>query len=320
MFNSYVHDKQAQTASARSHRELEGEKLREKEGKTRTELARRFKQRLDQELVKVTYMQIALNTSAPCRHKDTQATAKLLGEAKFRVQGCRTTLERLEDSAGDRALLDTSASHTPVFLLRPRQKDLEISSPLRFGANTQAERLTDATGTRFRYNPAGKSYTDLRAHSAGRALHSDTLQKTHYKTILSLGLNLHAWLQGKNYAGPREEALREQVRMEKLGKVAMEPRKCKPLLLKQQLDDSLSFIENLRNAPSSAQNLVLTHEQQMRLTDQIVRNKDLKGERHYNVTPLRSHIGSSPTTYHSSFMRMTSLSAERKQQKQRKIV
>ena len=53
MFNSYVHEKQEQTATARSRRELEGEKAREKEGKMRTELAQRYKQRLDQELVKV---------------------------------------------------------------------------------------------------------------------------------------------------------------------------------------------------------------------------------------------------------------------------
>lgn len=112
--------------------------------------------------------------------------------------------------------------------------------------------------------------------------------------------------------------LRDQVRREKLGKVPMEPRKDKPLLLEQPLDTSLSLIENIRNAPSS-DNLVLTHEQKMRLTEEIVRNSDLKAARHYNVTPLRSRIGSSPTTYHSGFMKVMSLSPSRKTQ-ERKLI
>lgn len=106
------------------------------------------------------------------------------------------------------------------------------------------------------------------------------------------------------------------MRQEKLGKVAMEPRTDKPLLLKQPLDSSLSLLDNLRNAPS-ADNLVLTQEQKKRLTEEIVRHTELKAVRRYNVTPLRSRIGSSPTTYHSGFMRVPSLSPSRKTHERR---
>lgn len=53
MFNSFVHEKRVQTAAVSSRRQLEQVKSTEKDGKLRSELAIRYKQRLDQELVKV---------------------------------------------------------------------------------------------------------------------------------------------------------------------------------------------------------------------------------------------------------------------------
>jgi len=105
--------------------------------------------------------------------------------------------------------------------------------------------------------------------------------------------------------------LKEQVKQEKLGKVTMKPRSDKPLLCKQPLNISLSLLENLRNAPS-AQNLVLTYEQKMHLTEEIIRKRDWRADR--RCSPLRSHIGSSPTTYYGGFMRKTSLSVGRKRE------
>ena len=85
MFNSYVHEQRVQTAAVSSRRQLEQVKTTEKGGRVRTELALRYKQRLDQELVKVTDRQLALDCSAG-KSRDVQ-TSKLLGEAKFRIQG-----------------------------------------------------------------------------------------------------------------------------------------------------------------------------------------------------------------------------------------
>ncbi len=138
-----------------------------------------------------------MNTSATGKSKDVQ-TSKLLGEAKFRIQGHRTTLERLDDSAQERALLDTSASHAPVFMLRQRRKELEIGTALRFGVKTQAERVLDAVRSQVHYTPEPKNYSEMRTQSAGRGLLPEYHRKTHYKTILSLEMNLHTWQQG-NY-------------------------------------------------------------------------------------------------------------------------
>lgn len=197
MFNSYVHEKRVQTAAVSSRRQLEQVKSTEKGEKVRTELALKYKQRLDQELVKVTGTQLALDCSAAGKSRDLQ-TSKLLGEAKFRIQGHRTTLERLEESAQERALLDTSASHAPIFMLRERRKELEIGTALRFGVKTQAERLTAAVNSQIRYTPEPRQYSEMRTQSAGRGLLPEYHHKTHYKTILSLEMNLHSWQQGKH--------------------------------------------------------------------------------------------------------------------------
>jgi len=208
MFNSYV---QEQRALAATRQQSEQASHTDKANSKRTELALKYKQRLDQELVKVLqyishmvaqtkacqlHIQLALNTSVPGRPKNTP-TAKLLGAAKLRVQGCRTTLERLQESAQERALLDTSASHTPAFLLRPRQKDLEIGTVLRFGVKTQTERLTEVIQSQFPSNSPGKGCESMRTQSAGRRLLPEYHKKTYEKTILSVGMDLHAWLQGK---------------------------------------------------------------------------------------------------------------------------
>lgn len=196
MFNAYVHEMRVQTAVATSRREVEQAKVTEKDIKLRSQLAQRYKHRLDQELIKVLSTQLALNTSAACKPKE-EPTSKLLGEAKFRIQGHRTTLERLQDSEQERALLDTSASHAPVFLLRPRRKDLEIGSVLRFATKTQAERLTSVVNSQIGYTPEPKHYSEMRTQSAGRGLLPEYHNKTHYKTILSLEMNLHSWQQGE---------------------------------------------------------------------------------------------------------------------------
>lgn len=193
MFNSYVQEQRALEAT---RQQSEQASHTDKANSKRTELALKYKQRLDQELVKVLHIQLALNTSVPGRPRNTP-TAKLLGEAKLRVQGCRTTLERLQESAQERALLDTSASHTPAFLLRPRQKDLEIGTVLRFGVKTQTERLTEVIQSQFPSNSPGKGCESMRTQSAGRRLLPEYHKKTYEKTILSVGMDLHAWLQGK---------------------------------------------------------------------------------------------------------------------------
>lgn len=198
MFNSYLHEKRASTAAASSRRQLQQVRLAEQDERLRNELAQKYKHRLDQELVRVLCTQIALNSSASARIKDPP-TSKLLGEARFRVTGHRTTLERLEQSAQERALLDTSASHAPAYLLRPRKKELELGQPIRFGVKTQAERLTEALRSQYSYTPEpGRAPTpsDSKPHSVGRALLPDYHNKTHYKTILSLEMNLHSWQQG----------------------------------------------------------------------------------------------------------------------------
>ena len=316
MFNCYLHEKRSHTAAASSRKQLQQSKLAEQDEKLRNELALKYKHRLDQELVKVPLTQLALNSSASARIKESP-TSKLLGEAKFRIQGCRTTLERLEQSAQERALLDTSASHTPVFLLRPRRKELEIGQPIRFGVKTQAERLTEAVRSQCSYTPEpGRMYppVDTRAQSASRALMPEYHNKTHYKTILSLEMNLHSWQQGSDSAGPKEQEIRDRLRQEKLGKVDMQPSKVKPVILKQPVDVNLSLIDNIRKAPST-ENLVLTHEQKTRLTEEIVRKSELRAVRNHQVTPLRSRIGSSPTTYHSGFLHQKSLSPAHRTEK-----
>lgn len=300
MFNSYVQEQRAQAARHQSPRTVQ-------EGKQRTELALKYKQRLDQELVKVQLIQLALHLPVPGRNTHTP-TAKLLGEAKFRVQGCRTTLERLAESAQARDLLDTSASHAPAFLLRPRQKDLEIGTALRFKSRTQTERLAETIQSRL---PSNSAETSMRTQSAGRGLLPEYHQKTYEKTILSVGMNLHTWLQGKKHTGPREQTLKEQVKQEKSGQIAIQPRRDKPLLCKQPFNTSLSLLDNLRSA-TSAHNFVLTYEQKMRITEEIIRKKDWR--RGKLGSPLRSQRDSSPNTYYNGFVRKASLSVGRKRE------
>ena len=199
-------------------------------------------------------------------------------------------------------MLDASGSHAPVFLLRPRHKELELGHPLRFSPKTQTERLTDQLRQQYGYVPQPQTKPrDLRTVSAGRGLLAAYHSKTHYKTILSLEMSLHSWQQG-----PKESDLRERIRVEKLGQVANTGKR---VLLKTPLDRKVTLINNIQKVPST-ENLVLTNDQKSQLSQEILRYNDILPPRTHS--PTRSRGGSSPTTYHSDFSRAQSISLSRK--------
>lgn len=193
--------------------------------------------------------------------------SKRLGEARFRVTGHRNTLERLNESAERSAWLDVSRAEEPIFLLRQRRKHLEIGKELRFG---------------------GKALLHLKPQASETSSKGESPLRTHYKTILSLDLDLHAWQQNL-----KESELRIEMNQRKTGSLG--PLSDRSLLLKPH-KSSLSLVDSLRNAPSPHL-FVLSQEQKRQLSQEIVRVSALKTERNHQVVQLRPHIGSSPTTY-----------------------
>ena len=181
---------------------------------------------------------------------------KRLGEARFRVSGCRTTVERLKEVEERSEWLDLTRPLQRVFLLRQRKKELELGTDLHFGG---------------------------KALQAGRV--TPDLPKTHYKTIVSLDMDLHAWQQNL-----RENQLRQEIRQRQAA--SQGPTATRSVILKP----TLSLMESIRNMPVSA-SLVLSQEQKRQLSQEVVRSAGLRSERNSQVVPLRPHIGLGPTTY-----------------------
>ena len=215
MYNVYTHDKKQKE----EHQSTLKPSLKHSE-QTREVLSARYKERINKTL-------LGLSKEAESIKKHSRAqTAGTTERSWLKSTGFITEQERIQESVTRSQWLDTTPCQKQVFKLRPRDKSKEIQPSFRFKAKSGNERLeeyvkqlrgyldsSDPPGCRTRSLCKGFDGSDKVVFSGGKEVLRYYHNKTYFKTIESLALDLHSSTRNMSKAEVKQKSDQEKLGM-----------------------------------------------------------------------------------------------------------
>ena len=200
MFNYYTHEKNS------TKKQLAGQgNDRESEVKTREVLSRRYKNRVNNDLIELNHNLVNL----PSRSRSPESSI-------FEVGNARNSKSRTNKYS----MLDSVPSPTRAFSLRSREKTKEIQPPLRFKF-LGSDRLKESIETQRKFLDTSTTLQPLNIDysisstfntNAGKSIYGYFHYKLHPKTYESIALNLHSSIRNAS-----KDEIRQTSRDKSLG-------------------------------------------------------------------------------------------------------
>jgi hypothetical protein len=231
MFNLFLHEKQSSQAAsaALSHQQYLKSISAQLKLRNKLALSNRFR-------VQNRILQMSLSP-VPIAHKDYSILIPdLKGERFFRHRP-KNSQERVRDAEISNTWLDPVPLHQPQHDFRPRNKEKEIHSSMKFRPRDRYERVAETWLTQQGTVNSTWEVNERRTEKCVRF--PNKLRKSYYKTVESVALNFTLGREGKVVGDVKKET--EEIGLEALGdrklaEVAQEVmEKCKLKPLKSEL-------------------------------------------------------------------------------------